>query len=175
MTRIIKILLLLACLNLLPDSATAKSYEELWEMDENQLRKMIPGKREFSYFDPNKQLEYKNRIFSLFTSMGINQEYLNIMRLHGYPMIDFMFYRGKLYSATEDWRNAKNGDLDKLKTDLQKRYGQPETAGRDDLTIYTYKKDRTVVILYSRKNDNLTSRCKVYYYSKKIFNRLFAE
>jgi len=175
MTRIIKLIIISAVIFYLLPHSDAKPYEELWGKNSEQLKKLVSKDKRIYSFDPAKQLRYRNRIYSLFTSMGVNSEYINILRLEGNPLIDFMFYKNKLYSATEDWRNTKKSNIEKLKIMLKKRYGKADIQFKDDLTIYSYKKNRTVVILYTKEIDNSSSRCKVYYYSKKIFNTLFAE
>lgn len=175
MTGLFKFLTLISLISLPGDYTHGQPYDKLWEENINDLQKKISSNRKVRIFDPANELHYRNRVLKLFTSMGVSQEHIKIMRLSGHPSIDFLFYKGKLYSAMEDWSNEKNVNLDVMKQKLKNSYGKPEIDRKGPLTVSTYKKNRTVVILYQKQMDRYTSRCKVYYYTRNIFNTLFSE
>ena len=152
------------------------SYEQVWGRDYKKFIDSIDRVIEYTEFDPADKPDYKNRIVSFIYSLNraANKE-IRIVRLKLNPETDYLFYGRKLCGITENRGliNIKEGEI--ILNNLTRRFGVPEAEKKSSLYIYTFKKNRTRIILYQQILDNNTMRCKVYSYTNDIFNTLFSD
>lgn len=151
-------------------------YEKVWGTEYKKFIASIERGIEYTEFDPADKPDYRNRIATFIYSLNsaANKE-IKIVRLKIKPETDYLFYGGKLCGITENRGliNIKDGEM--ILRDLKRKFGEPESEKKSSLYVYTFKKNRTRIILYQQLTDNDIMRCRVYIYTNDIFNTLFSD
>lgn len=154
----------------------ALSYEKKWGIDYTFFIESIDKTTQYITFKPAEKPDYSNRVARFISSLNIeSKKDLEVIRLLTNPETDYLFFKGKLCSITENRGIIPVKEGEAILKSFTKKFGPPRTEKKSSLYIYTYKKGRTQVILYQQLIDNNIMRCKIYSYTNDIFNLLFSD
>ncbi len=159
----------------IPINLYSHGYENLWGINSDELLKKIPGDKSYEIFKPQDKNKYNNRAITFFQAMGGSSSSINILRIKGTPDKDFCFFNGRLYSVSEEWNMIRTDKAEKLIKNIESRYDRENTVTKNRMTILTYKKNKTRVIIYKRPEDSRNFKVKILFYSNDIFNILLTE
>ena len=127
-------------------------------------------------FTPKDKPDYKNKLMSYITA--IDNAYLShilIIRTMTVPQTDYLFIKGKLYTILEDWHVVNAKKQDSILNDLKKRYGEASIAKDGNFSIISFNTPATKVLFYKLVYADGTAKCKVYYYTNKLFRMLIMD
>jgi len=143
---------------------------KLWGISGTDLIKKLKLEN-YTTFKPEDKPDYSNRIIDFFGSMNSdNKVIITIIRTSGIPEVDYCFFNDKLYSISEDWRSIdKSKAYDILKNTKQK-YDEISSEGKNNNIIYSFKKDKTKIMLYEKVIDEKMVQVRIFYYSKDLFS-----
>lgn len=152
-----------------------KSHEKMWGTEYISFIKKIPADRKYREFKPSDRPGYSNRIINFLKSIdpGVKND-LKILRIPGKPATDYLFMKNRLYSVTENWGIVDKSLAEKILQSLLKKYKKPVKKEKGTLSIYTFVKGRTKIILYQKPQDNFTVKVRLYTYSMDLFSSMFA-
>jgi hypothetical protein len=162
---------LLIIMSLFGINLYAEDYK--WELSFDIIDELNNAEKKILY--PEKMTNYKNFIMDYI--VAIDKKFIKnikILRVFSTPVKDFFFFKDKFYSVIEDWGKIDKNQLDKIKIDLKKKYGEPKIQRKKNLYIYSYFYKNTNILLY-KENIGKGFRCKIYYYTKNFFRMLFLE
>lgn len=149
--------------------------EKLWGISRTELINRYKLEN-YLLFKPEDNPEYSNRIIDFFSSMNPEERaVITIIKTDGSPVTDYCFFNEKLYSVTEDW-----GNLDKIKAHdliktLKDKYTEQSVEEKSPNIVYSYKKNKTKVLLYKKAIDERSVQIKIFYYSTDLFRMLISE
>ena len=149
--------------------------ENLWGITRNDL---ITKKKIENYitFKPADNPEYKNRVIDFFSAMNSDSKAdIIILRTQGKPEIDYCFFNTKLYSITEVWYDVENNKAQAILKTINDIYPQISYEKKNPEFIYSFKKDRTKVLVYKKIMNDNSVNMKVVYYSMDLFGMLLSE
>ncbi len=152
-----------------------KIHDKMWGTEYISFIRKIPAHSTYREFKPSDRPGYSNRIINFM--MTIDPEIKNdlkILRIPGKPAADYLFVKNRLYSVTENWGIVDKSLAEKILQSLLKEYRKPEKKEKGLLSIYTFVKGRTKIILYQKPQDNFTVKVRLYIYSMDLFSFMFA-
>ncbi|HOO72816.1 MAG TPA: hypothetical protein PK926_13755 [Spirochaetota bacterium] len=174
-----KITVFAVCLSLAVLSAALpagpENQEIPWGVSLSDFKKNNPA-GQFQEFSPRDNPEYKNKIMTFITA--IDEKFKNeiiILRQKGAPMREYLFVRGKLCSKVDDWDVIPEDRQNSVMTQLKQLYGEPSIQKEDNFYINAFKSKTTNVLFYMLKHPDGSAKCKVYYYTSKLFRMLIME
>lgn len=170
----IKIVIVTVFLSFFTPLVYATEVESLWGISKSDLIKKLKVDV-YEIFKPSDKPQYKNRVIDFFTTMCSEEKSeIIILRIAGNPEIDYIFFNDKLFSVSEEWgeidRNRAKGLIKSIETD----YNGSQTAGSTD-GLYSFRKNRTKVLIQKKDINSGSSRFRVFYYSMDLFNMLLRE
>ena len=127
-------------------------------------------------FKPADKPKYRNKILSYIKAIDADLESkIVIVRTSSRPVIDYLFVGDKLYTIMENWGQVDPVTERKIRTRLDGTFGLPNLQKDTNLHIYSYQNDATKVLCYVTRLPDGASRCKVYYYTRRLFRMLITE
>lgn len=149
--------------------------ETLWGISKTGLINKFKIEN-YSMFKPSEKPEYNNRIIDFFNSMSSENRFdIFILRAGIKPETDYCFFNEKLYSVSEDWGDIETAKAEEILNNLKCRYAGATAEKKDQYTVYSFKKERTKVVLYKKCNIDKFVNVKIYYYSTVLFNMLLVQ
>jgi hypothetical protein len=146
-----------------------------WEVPiESAVNDYFTG-TESTQLNVSRLKEYDNRIYNHILS--INPEISNricILRSNKKPIRDLLFIDGKLYEIMERHDSVDEFTFKTVFVNMKNAYGLPEMKKEKEITIYTFKNDKTNAILMVRPFGN-SNDIRIYLYSQSLFRILFRE
>ncbi len=175
MKMIKKIILLFVLILTIIAPLSPSEFEQLWGMSKSDLIARFKLK-DYSTFKPEDHPEYNNRIIKFFNSMNSDgKTAITILRIDGKPETDYCFFNEKLYSVSEEWGNVEKGRANDLLKSIECSYSSISTEKKNPDIIYSFKKNKTKVLLYTKFIDDKSVRLKVFYYSTDLFSMMLFE
>ncbi len=147
-----------------------------WGTTMSDFKKDQAGKGEFIEFTPRDNPDYKNKIMSYITA--IDEKLISeivIIRQRGIPEKDFLFVKGKLCTTLEDWNMIDEDRQAGIMNELKRQYGEPSIQKEENFYINSFKSPGTNVLFYMLKQPDGKAKCKVYYYTSKLFRMLILD
>ncbi len=127
-------------------------------------------------FKPSDMPDYKNKIMTYITAIDEKfKDEIVIVRLKGSPLCDYLFVRGKLCTKLDDWDVITEETQNRIMADLKGHYGEPSLQREENFFIYSFKSKTTNVMFYMLKGPDGRAKCKVYYYTSKLFKMLIMD
>ncbi|TFH41349.1 MAG: hypothetical protein E4G96_05680 [Chrysiogenales bacterium] len=127
-------------------------------------------------FTPSDDPEYQNKIMSYITAIdGELAGKIKIVRVQTRPVVDYLFVNDRLYTVMEDWGPVDPSTENDIRSRLSLRFGTPLVQKDNNLHIYSYNSDTTKVLCYLTRQTGETTKCKVYFYTRKLFRMLITE
>ncbi|MFC1669300.1 hypothetical protein ACFL20_02840, partial [Spirochaetota bacterium] len=80
-----------------------------------------------------------------------------------------------LCTALENWGEITLGSEKSLLKLVTSKFGKPSVQKERNFHIYSFKNKNTKVLFYRLKLQNGKVKCKIYYYTKKLFRMLIME
>lgn len=149
--------------------------ETLWGISKTGLISKLKMEN-YTTFKPSEKPEYNNRIIDFFNSMSSEHKFdISILRAGTKPEIDYCFFNEKLYSVSEDWGDIETAKAEEILKTLRCRYADATTEKKDQYTVYSFKKERTKVVLYKKTDIHSIVNVKIYYYSTALFSMLLVQ
>ena len=171
---ILSFLMSICIIELTALSAAPVSYD--WGTPFINIKKALPSDKETMQFSPYDKPKYKNKILEYIK--GIHEKFLAktiILRVKSKPEIDYVFINKKLYTIMENWGKINAQTEKDIQYRLTNRFGKPHVQKDNNFYIYSYNNDKTKVLFYLLKQPGGQAKCKVYYYTKKLFRMLLTE
>ena len=130
----------------------------------------------YSTFRPEEKPEYSNRIIDFFSTMNPEERaVITIVKIPGTPEMDYCFFNEKLYSISEEWGNMDRTRAHNLLKSLVEKYSEPSTDEKNTNIIYSFKKNKTKILVYKNVIDEKSVQIKIYYYSTDLFGLFLSE
>lgn len=152
-----------------------QEYFNYWGINQKEFIKSLPADSEYLIFKPDDEPEYSNKIISFFQTMGGSDVSVNILRIKGRPVRDYCFFNNRLYSVTEDWREIPSTDTEKLVNNYNRLFTRLSSEMKDGVTINSYVKEKTKIIIYRKQIDDNRFKVKILFYTNDVFNILLNE
>lgn len=166
--------ILILTLSVINPVFTAES-ETLWGISKTDLINRLKLES-YSTFKPSEKPEYSNRIIDFFNSMASDQKFdITILRTGEKPEVDYCFFNEKLYSISEDWGNIEIIKAGEILKSLKAKYTEVSTENKDQHVVYSFKKDKTKIVLYKKTESDKSVNIKIFYYSTTLFSMLLAQ
>jgi len=147
-----------------------------WGISIESFKKQLPAGDRFEEFSPGEKKTYVNKIISYMKAIDEKiDERLKIIRTGKNPEIDYVFVKNTLYTTLENWGMISAETLKAIIDSLNAVYGMPDIQKDKSLTIYSYKNDQTKVLLYIKAGPDRSFKCRIYYYSNRLFRMLILE
>jgi hypothetical protein len=119
--------------------------------------------------------DYDNRIFNhIITVNSEIRARMQLLRSDKKPVRDLLFIDRKLYEIMERQDSVDDFTFRTVFVNLKNSYGLPEMKKEKDLTIYTFKNEKTNAILIVHPFGNV-SDIRIYLYSQSLFRTLFSD
>ena len=157
-------------------SGSISAQDPRWGITLDDFTKHLGENIRYIRFTPKDKPDYKNKIMSYITA--IDNAYLShilIIRTMTVPETDYLFVKGKLYTVLEDWHVVNAKKQDSILNDLTKRYGKASIAKDGNFSITSFNTPVTKVLFYKLVYADGTAKCKVYYYTNKLFRMLIMD
>ena len=149
--------------------------EKLWGISRTELISRYKLEN-YLLFKPEDNPEYSNRIIDFFSSMNPEERALiTIIKTNGNPVTDYCFFNEKLYSVTEEWGNLDRTKAHNLIKTFKDKYTEQSMEDKSPNIIYSFKKNKTKVLLYKKAIDERSVQIKIFYYSTDLFRMLISE
>jgi len=149
--------------------------EKLWGISKTDLISRLKLEN-YSTFKPEEKPEYSNRIIDFFSSMKRDEKaVITILRSSGKPETDYCFFNEKLYSISEEWGNIDKSASNDLLKKIKVNYTELSVEEKNPDITYSFKKNKTKVLLYKKILDEKLVQIKIFYYSTDLFNMLLGE
>lgn len=149
--------------------------EKLWGISKTELISRLKLKN-YSTFKPEENPEYSNKIIDFFSTMNPEERaVISIIKSQGTPEMDYCFFNEKLYSISEEWGNVDRNRAHTILKSLVEKYAEPSTDGKNQYTIYSFKKNKTKILVYKKAIDEKSVQIKIYYYSTDLFGLFLSE
>ena len=144
-----------------------------WGMKKEAVIKSFSTNKRFSELKPMDHPEYKNRIMDHISMLDMSsRNKLIVIKTKTNPEIEYLFLDDYLFCIVEDWKEIKHTDEQRIDRRLFTRYGKPHIQRDSNLTIQSYNDNTTYVVYQKLYKKDGTMKCKIYYYTKKIFRKL---
>jgi hypothetical protein len=147
-----------------------------WGTTLDDFKKSLSGDMNVVQFTPKDQPGYKNKILNFITA--IDDSYITktiILRINTVPRTDYLFVKEKLYTKLEDWLVADKKLQDSIYNRLKSIYGEPSIQKDGNFYIYSFNSKDTKVLFYKLVYADGNAKCKVYYYTSKLFKMLIMD
>jgi hypothetical protein len=119
--------------------------------------------------------EYDNRIYNHILSINPDiRNRIQLLRSARKPSRDLLFIDGKLFVIMERQDSIDDPAFKTVFVKMKNIYGIPEMKKEKELTIYTFKNEKTNAILIVRPSEN-GNDIKIYLYSQSLFRMLFRD
>jgi len=149
--------------------------EKLWGISKSELISRLKLEN-YSTFRPEEKPEYSNRIIDFFSTMNPEERaVITIVKIPGTPEMDYCFFNEKLYSISEEWGNMDRTRAHNLLKSLVEKYSEPSTDEKNANIIYSFKKNKTKILVYKNVIDEKSVQIKIYYYSTDLFGLFLSE
>jgi len=149
--------------------------EKLWGISKTDLISSLKLEN-YNSFKPEDNPEYSNRIVDFFSSMNPEgRAGITIIKIYGTPETDYCFFNEKLYSMSEEWGNIDRTSAYNLLKTLKEKYSEQSKDEKSPDTIYSFKKNKTKVLLYKKVIDEKSVQIKIFYYSTDLFRMFLSE
>lgn len=149
--------------------------EKLWGISRTDLISRYKLEN-YLLFKPEDNPEYSNRIIDFFSTMNPEERtVITIIKTNGNPVTDYCFFNEKLYSLTEEWGNLDRTSAHNLIKTLKDKYTEQSMEEKSPNIIYSFKKNKTKVLLYKKAIDERSVQIKIFYYSTDLFRMLISE
>ena len=146
-----------------------------WEVSVDSAIKEYGLGSEYTPINVSLLKDYDNRIFNLVVS--VNSEIRNKMQLlrsNKKPIRDLLFIDGKLCEIMESHEAIDDITFKTIFVSMKNSYGFPEMKKEKELTIYTFKNEKTHAILIVHPIGNV-SNARIYFYTQSLFRMLFSD
>jgi hypothetical protein len=143
--------------------------ESLWGVSKDSLLGRLKPEN-CTVFRLQDKPEYSNRIIDFFNSMNSDSNTsIVIVRHQGKPEIDYCFFNEKLYLITEEWNSVETSEAQSLLNGLKQKYLEIPAAEKKQGILYSFKKDKTKVLLHRKALDSKLYKIRIFYYSTDLF------
>ena len=174
-TKIKNIILLTIAILTTVNPLISAEPEKLWGISKTELISRLKLEN-YSTFKPEDNPEYSNKIIDFFSTMNPDERaVITIIKSPGSPEIEYCFFNEKLYSISEEWGNVDRNKAHNILKALVDRYAEPLTDGKNLYTIYSFKKNKTKILVYKKAIDEKSVQIKVYFYSTDLFGMFLSE
>ncbi len=153
----------------------AQEYSSQWGISQTDFMRTIPPSAEFYTLKPDEVPDSNNRIITFFKTMSGEGITIDILRIKGQPVKDYCFFNNRLYSVTEEWNYISFRNADKLINAFGSTYTSIGKEQKDGVTIYSFTKDKTKIIIYRKPVDSSYEKIKILFYTNDVFNILLKE
>ncbi len=168
------ILLIIAVLTTVNPLISAEP-EKLWGISKTELISRLKLEN-YSTFKPEDNPEYSNKIIDFFSTMNPEERaVITVIKSPGTPEMEYCFFNEKLYSVSEVWGNVERNKAHNILKSLVEKYSQPSTDEKNPYSIYSFKKNKTKILVYKKAIDEKSVQIKVYYYSTDLFGLFLSE
>jgi len=173
-TLILSVYLLCIGIEAFPASQVENSVFLEWGTTIDILKKSNEAK--YTLFTPIERPEYKNRIINHLSRMdeGLLKKII-VMRIKSEKQVDYLFLDGKLFSVLEDWGKVDVQKLSELKKTLAVKYGEPSVRSGEKFTVYSFNNASSRIFCYATPYKDGKTRCRIYYYTKKLYKMLLLD
>jgi len=147
-----------------------------WGTAYNTVFDKVTHDREYMTFTPGSKPDYKNKIMNYV--VAIDPAYagkIDVLRIKTNPQVDYLFINKKLYNIVQNWGYITPSRVSKIESKLKREYGNFSIQKDGNLHIISYNNSRTKVLLYKKMLGNGKTKCKVYFYTKKLFRMLIMD
>ena len=156
-------------------NAYSSEYDKLWGIERQEFAKNLSPESDYEVFKPEEKPEYNNRIFSFFKSMGGSGFDIKVLRVKGKPEKDYCFFNDRLYSVSEDWGETSSKNSDNILDHYHKEYNKPQVESKESMTVYTFSKDKTRILIYKKASGHGRVRLRVFHYTNEVFSMLLKD
>jgi hypothetical protein len=146
-----------------------------WEVSIDSAVKDYCSGSESTKINISTLKEYDNRIYNHILSINPDiRNRIQLLRSGRKPSRDLLFIDGKLFEIMERQDSIDDITFKTVFVNMKNIYGLPGMKKEKELTIYTFKNEKTNAVLIVRPSGN-ASDIKIYLYSQSLFRVLFRD
>jgi hypothetical protein len=146
-----------------------------WEISVDEAVRTYIGKKEYTVLDIDDIKDYSNRIYNHLVTVNPDiRSRIRILRTRKFPVRDFLFIDGRFYEILEYRNGIDSIAFKELFVALKNIYGLPEMGKEDDFTVYTFKNERTYVVVVTRPAGDRYDAW-IYLYGRALFRRMLTD
>jgi len=147
-----------------------------WELSFDDFKKMLPKQTRHIIFKPEEKPGYSNKIINFIKAIAPKQSAkIIIIRIGTNPGVDYLFINKRLYSAMLDWGIVSAESAGTIISRLASEYKVQSVEKGEQESTYSFKNNKTDIILYTTRVSDSTLKCIIYFYTKKMFKKLILE
>ncbi len=166
----------LILLVVMPEQTISLPVKYQWGTTLESIKKSHQSRGAVTLFSPREKPGYRNKILGFILNIDETfAEKIVILRTGSDPRIDYLFVNNRLYTILEDYGTIHETRVQGILDNLAGLYGTPHLQQDSNFYIYSYKNDTTNVLLYVLKQSAAVNRCKLYFYTKKLFSSLIMD
>jgi len=142
---------------------------------EEVIKKYLSPEEKYTEFLVSEKPEYNNKILSYIVAIDSDlKSKIKILQTSKKPAKDYLFVKNRLYSILVDYGIIANDKENKILEEIKKEFGDPSIQKDKQISIYSFKDNKTKVLVLSWPRPG-GRECKVYYYANALFKMLITE